>query len=69
MRLIDYRKRRGLTQAELAGILGLSQAAVARYENGTRFPQRDELDAIYRATDGDVTANDFVGHEPAPGAA
>lgn len=69
MRLIDYRKKLGLTQAELAGILGLSQAAVARYEAGKRLPQRDELERIYRGTNGEVTANDFAGQAPVPGEA
>lgn len=69
MRLVDYRKKRGLTQKQLGELLDLEQATVARYEAGKRLPQRDELDRIYRLTDGEVTANDFVGQEPVPGEA
>ena len=32
------REARGITQAELAGILGISQRAVAYYEKGERRP-------------------------------
>lgn len=69
MKLVDYRKKHGLTQKQLGGLLDLEQATVARYEAGKRLPQRDELDRIYRLTGGEVTANDFVDHEPVPGEA
>lgn len=69
MRLIDYRKKHGLTQQQLGDRLNVDQATVARYEAGKRMPQRDELDRIYKLTGGEVTANDFIGHEPVPGEA
>lgn len=69
MRLVDWRKKKGLTQKQLGDGLELEQATVARYETGKRLPQRDELDRIYRFTGGEVTANDFVGQEPVPGEA
>lgn len=69
MQLVEYRKKHGLTQKQLGDLLDLDQATVARYEAGKRLPQRDELDRIYRLTSGEVTANDFVGHEPVPGEA
>jgi transcriptional regulator with XRE-family HTH domain len=69
MKLVDYRKKRGLTQKQLGELLDLEQPTVARYEAGKRLPQRDELDRIYKLTDGEVTANDFVDHEPVPGEA
>jgi transcriptional regulator with XRE-family HTH domain len=33
------RQRAGLTQRELAGVLGVGRSAVTRYESGTREPR------------------------------
>lgn len=33
--LVNYRSRRGLTQTDLANKLGVTQALISRYENGT----------------------------------
>ena len=35
----NFRKKKGLTQAELARKLGMSQKVVSAYERGYRFPQ------------------------------
>ena len=43
------RRARGLTQKELAGRLGLTQAALSRYENDLREPAEDALDGIASA--------------------
>lgn len=38
MDLKDIRTKNRLTQAELAGFIGVTQTAIANYENGTRRP-------------------------------
>jgi transcriptional regulator with XRE-family HTH domain len=45
------RRRRGLTQAELAELCGTTQSAVARLERGTRPPRLDTLLRIANALD------------------
>ncbi len=41
--LKDLRKREGLSQAELADILGISKSAVGMYEQNKRSPHSDDL--------------------------
>jgi transcriptional regulator with XRE-family HTH domain len=48
--LRDARRRAGLTQADLAERLGVSQAAVARLESPRANPTVDTLDAALWAT-------------------
>lgn len=52
---------------EFAKIIGVSGAAVRRYCSG-RMPQRPILLRIREATDGAVTADDFLDEEPERGA-
>lgn len=47
--LVTARRARDLSQEELAELAGLTQAAVSRYESGSRVPQREPLCAIARA--------------------
>lgn len=48
--LKDARKRAGLTQADLAHRLGISQAAVAKLERPDANPTVDNLDEVLWAT-------------------
>jgi transcriptional regulator with XRE-family HTH domain len=48
--LADARRRAGLTQAELAKRLGISQAAVAQLERSDANPRLATLDRALRAT-------------------
>ena len=41
--LRDLRKRNGLSQAELADILGVSKSTVGMYEQNKRSPHSDEI--------------------------
>lgn len=47
-KLQAYRKRRGLTQEELAQLLFVSRAAVSKWESGRGYPSIDSLMAIAR---------------------
>jgi repressor LexA len=47
-RLRALRKRQGLTQAELARSLAVTQQAVGKWENGRSFPDAETLVALHR---------------------
>ena len=48
-RLFARREQLGLTQAEAAGLIRISQPAYQRYEAGTRSPSAQMIDAIAAA--------------------
>lgn len=48
-RFISIRKRRGLSQGELAALSGLTGAAVSRIEAGKRSPSLDSVVALSEA--------------------
>ena len=50
----DRRKERGLSQAELAALVGTTQSAIARLESGGRPPRIDTLLRIANALDADL---------------
>jgi transcriptional regulator with XRE-family HTH domain len=50
----DRRKKRGLSQAELAALVGTTQSAIARLESGGRPPRIDTLLRIANALDADL---------------
>ncbi|MEI6621111.1 MAG: helix-turn-helix domain-containing protein [Actinomycetes bacterium] len=60
--LTGVRRAAGLTQAQLASRAGTSQAAVARYENGTVSPSVATLQRLVRAAGADLD----LGTHPAP---
>jgi transcriptional regulator with XRE-family HTH domain len=47
-RLKDARHRGGLSQAQLAVILGVSYAALSRWEHGNRNPRAEHLEQVSR---------------------
>ena len=49
----DRRKKRGLSQADLAALVGTTQSAIARLESGGRPPRIDTLLRIANALDAD----------------
>ena len=58
----EIRREKGITQGELAARLGVSQAMITQYENGTRGPKKfDTVKKIARALD--VSADDILGRE------
>ena len=47
-RLYDLRKRSGLSQEELANLVGVTRQAVQKWEAGTSRPDMDNLTALAR---------------------
>ena len=47
-KLQELRKRRSLTQEELAEALYVSRTAISKWESGRGYPSIDSLKAIYR---------------------
>ena len=66
MKLADYLVERQINHRAFAAQIGVSQAAVTRYVNGDRIPNRQTMRAIVTATDGRVTPNDFLAAAHAP---
>lgn len=53
--LTAWRRAKGLTLEQLGEKLGVSAAALSRYEGGKRMPKRAIALAIEQATAGEVT--------------
>lgn len=70
MTLEAWRRERGLTFEQLADLLGLTGKGrgrtAQRYAKGERFPDPPTLLRIRVATDGLVTADDFVDQHTTP---
>ena len=60
MKLADWLESNNLTASAFAEQLGVSVSTVTRCMNGQRRPEWQTLDAIYKATGGQVTPNDFL---------
>jgi len=70
MKLDAYLRQAGLTSAQFAQIAGIgSKQTVHKYRHGLRFPSAENLKRIREATDGQVTADDFVDQHTSPRAA
>ncbi len=63
MDIKTYIKRKSLTEAQFAALIGVGQSAVSRYMSGKRVPEWKVLLRIVEATKGAVKPNDFL---PAP---
>lgn len=60
MKLATYLEKNRMTEAEFGEAIGQSEHAVKKWLNGQRFPKRSNLVQIARATNGKVTASDFL---------
>jgi transcriptional regulator with XRE-family HTH domain len=56
--LADRRKAAGLTQAQLAALVGVGISAIKAYENGRRRPAGRVILELYKALD--LTASDIA---------
>ena len=61
-RLRTFRKKTGITQEELADILGISYMTVRRWEAGKVTPRIDEIKALAKALN--VTEQDLLNDPP-----
>lgn len=58
-----FRKKRDLTQADLATLLGVTKATISRWETGERAPRRSDIWRIASKTG--LTPVDLLPPEPA----
>ena len=59
MKLAEWRRNQGMTQQQLADVLGCIVTSVARYETGLRRPEDAVMVKIYQRSGGLVQPNDF----------
>lgn len=59
-RLAEYLQGRGETVTEFARRIGKSRVSVSRMLHDKQVPGKDTLQQIFKATEGAVTANDFM---------
>lgn len=60
MRLADYLSDHKIKDATFAAQIGVTRQAVGRYKFGERKPEWAILQRIAKATEGNVTPNDFL---------
>ena len=63
MKLGRYLEREGISLAQFAKVIGVSQESVRLYIAGERFPRPKRLEIITAATCGKVTYRDFMARE------
>jgi transcriptional regulator with XRE-family HTH domain len=69
-RLRELRERRGLTQSQLAALVGCRRGAIARWESGMREPAWSNVVALCKALGVGCDAfleSPTTEHEPRPG--
>lgn len=55
-----YRKRHGLTQLDIAKMVGVSKQMISMIEGGAARPSSHTAGLVERATDGEVTASELL---------
>lgn len=63
LKLREIRQNKGLTQAKLASMLGVSQQAIASYENGARKLDQNQIIKLCLMLE--VTPDELLGFEEA----
>jgi transcriptional regulator with XRE-family HTH domain len=61
MQLADYLSANSISPRDFAKSIGVSKETVRRYISGERRPDLENMQTIAKATNGEVTANDFFG--------
>ncbi|ACL58484.1 helix-turn-helix domain-containing protein [Methylobacterium nodulans] len=64
MKLAAYLADREIKDSDFAARIGVTRQTLWRYKSGERRPEWDVLERISRATDGQVTPNDFLSDAP-----
>ena len=59
MKLKEWRQNENITATDFGRRIGVSHAAILRYEAGARMPRPAQMAAIQRETGGAVTPADF----------
>jgi transcriptional regulator with XRE-family HTH domain len=59
MKLFAWRAAREMSQGALADATGLAISSVSRIERGTHWPSAESILRIWKATNGEVTAQDI----------
>ena len=68
-KLKQYRTAKGLSQEDFAKSVGVQKAAISRIEQGKRVPSMGLVARIVEASDGELSANDFMPPAPEPAGA
>ena len=61
-KIIEARKAKGLTQEQLAKILGVTQGAVSQWEKGISHPSYEMLPKVAAALE--ITLDELIGADP-----
>lgn len=63
MKLADWLKSTGTKRYAFAEAIGVRASMITEYCEGRMWPGRDKVEAIVKATNGAVTANDLLSAE------
>ena len=63
MKLADWLKQTKTRRYQLAALIGVTPSVITDYCEGRIWPGRDKIEAIIKATNGAVTANDLLSDE------
>lgn len=64
--LRTWRKAKNISLESMASTLGVSAGSLSRIERGEQWPSRETFAKVADATNGEVTANDFLPGSPSP---
>lgn len=59
MKLQEYLEKESLPMSKFSEVTGIKQDTLNKYKYGLRIPNRRNMDIIYQATKGEITADDF----------
>tara|TARA_R100000655_G_scaffold40580_2_gene76326 strand:- start:21718 stop:21942 length:225 start_codon:yes stop_codon:yes gene_type:complete len=59
VKLQEYLEKESLPMSKFSEVTGIKQDTLNKYKYGLRIPNRRNMDIIYQATKGEITADDF----------